>query len=73
MQPSKASPDAVRRKASRCFAVLFVVILFAVPALTFLLPRLSVSDIENRRLAAAPELTRDALVSGDYFPAGKPI
>ena len=67
MQPSKASPDAVRRKASRCFAVLFVVILFAVPALTFLLPRLSVSDIENRRLAAAPVLTRDALVSGDYF------
>lgn len=67
MPPSKTSPDALRRKANRCFAVLFVVILFAVPALTFLLPHLSVSEIENRRLAAAPELTRDTLLSGDYF------
>lgn len=67
MQPFQASSDAVRKKANRCFAILFVFVLFAVPLLTFFLPHLSVSEIENRRLAAAPELTRDALVSGDYF------
>ncbi len=63
----QSTTDGSRRRGNLIFAAIFVLILFAVPAATWLSPRRDISEIENRRLASAPELTRESLLSGDYF------
>lgn len=63
----QSTTDGSRRRGNLIFAAIFVLILFAVPAATWLSPRQDISEIENRRLASAPELTRESLLSGDYF------
>ena len=63
----QTTTDGSRRRGNLIFAAIFVLILFAVPAATWLSPHQDISEIENRRLASAPELTRESLLSGDYF------
>ena len=63
----QSTTDGTRRRGNLIFAAIFVLILFAVPAATWLSPHQDISEIENRRLASAPELTRESLLSGDYF------
>ncbi len=63
----QSTTDGSRRRGNLIFAAIFVLILFAVPAATWLSPHQDISEIENRRLASAPELTRESLLSGDYF------
>ncbi len=63
----QSTTDGSRHRGNLIFAAIFVLILFAVPAATWLSPHQDISEIENRRLASAPELTRESLLSGDYF------
>ena len=47
--------------------ILFLILIFAIPVLTYLNLDSDVSNIENRKLAAMPEYTRCSLLSGEYF------
>lgn len=67
MQEPPRSSDSLRRKAGLVFAAVFVSILFAVPILTGLLPRMQISQIENRTLAEPPNVSWDSLISGSFF------
>ena len=52
---------------NRLFLLFFGLALFAVPALTLLEPEQTISYYENRKLAEKPQISRDALLSGQYF------
>lgn len=45
----------------------FILIIFTMPVLTKLQKNESVSQVENRKLAEAPVLTKDSLLNGQYF------
>ncbi len=57
----------MKQKLNILFIALFALVLAAVPAVTLLRESSGVSILENRTLAAFPDLTAENLISGEYF------
>lgn len=56
------------KKIAQIFLIIsFLGILFAVPIVTKLQPHQDISKFEKRKLAAAPKITKEGLISGEYF------
>jgi len=53
--------------AKKFFVLCFCLFLFLVPSLTLAMPKQESSYYENRSLAAVPELSAEAVLSGSYF------
>lgn len=57
----------MQKLCNRILLALFGLVLAAVPVLTLVRPEKKVSYYENRALAQKPELTRENVLSGQYF------
>lgn len=56
------------KKIGQIFLIIsFLGIIFTVPVLTKLQPHQNVSVFEKRKLATAPKMTKEGLISGEYF------
>lgn len=48
-------------------SILFLIVIFVIPTLTFIYRNISVSQIENRTLADTPVFSKETLLNGEYF------
>ncbi|MBE6573419.1 MAG: hypothetical protein E7652_03395 [Ruminococcaceae bacterium] len=57
----------MKKTVNIVFICVVMAVLFAIPCATYLSEKETFSVFENRNLALKPELTRDSVMSGDYF------
>lgn len=61
----------MKKTVNIIFICIVTAILFAIPCATYLSEKGTFSIFENRNLAVKPELTKEAVMSGDFFDAAE--